>query len=86
MGRRFAAPKQADVKGWQATRQWRLRSELPKIATMTWQEILQNECVSSLKKAQAKKTRQLARAAWMKKVKRKRYLKNLEQWTQQQNA
>lgn len=83
MGRRFAAPKQSNIKGWQETRQWLLQSQLPEVATMTWQEILQNEQVSFHKKAQAKKARQLARVAWLKKTKRKCYLKNLQKWTQQ---
>jgi hypothetical protein len=85
MGRRFAAPKKSDIKGWQDARQWLLRRELPEIASMTAQEILQAERVSSHKKAQAKRARQLARVAWLKKTKRKRYLKDLEKWTVQPN-
>ncbi|HEX8833962.1 MAG TPA: hypothetical protein VF719_07160, partial [Abditibacteriaceae bacterium] len=76
MGRKFAAPKQSDVKGWQETRDWLLKKELPKVATMTYEEILQHECVSSYRKLQAKKARQRARHAWVCK-KQDRILKNL---------
>lgn len=82
MGRSFAAPKHSDIKGWQKTREWLLKSEQPKVATMTYQEILQNECVSSHKKLQAKKARQLARHAWVCK-KQNRLLKNLKNKSQQ---
>jgi hypothetical protein len=82
MGRKFAAPRQPDVRGWQQARVWWQEKKRHEIATKTWQERRDEKLVLP-KKLQAKQQRQIARDAWIKQTRRKIYLKNLEKWSQQ---
>ena len=84
MGRKFAAPRQSDIGGWNKVRDWlRLRKQ-QQIENGTWQQRAA-ACLVIFKKERAKRQRKIARAVWLKTTRRKRDLKNLQEWTRQQD-